>query len=107
VAFDDTWAKLQGKLFRSSSIPGWSAAGQARLKVVRILNVRDDYIEVETQSGNTQRVPKTKFKEVYDVWGAYCGGQLKRSTFNPDNRVSTYVISILHWLESQCGGQLP
>jgi hypothetical protein len=108
LAFEDCWRKMSGALGGRSVINTCSPAGRATGRPFKVVRVDDGFIEVESINGkSTQRISKAKFKEIYDIWIPYCSGTLKRPSFDPKNRVTTYVISILHFVESKCGGHLP
>jgi len=44
-------------------------------------------------------IPKQDFKMIYEIWEEYCGGVMARSKISEETHNSTYVISILHWLD--------
>ena len=59
------------------------------------------------QAKNIQKVPSADFETVYNLWQRYRNGQVTRPEIRDATRFSKYVISILYWLQAQCGGQLP
>jgi hypothetical protein len=110
MAFPDTWNALQANLSAGTVIPNWTAHRGAIGDPFTITDVTDTFVLVDAPGAKTQtpqRVPRADFEEVYDRWDDYVHGGLARSKFSPLTRYSKYVISVLHWLETRTGGQLP
>ena len=108
MPFADAWNALQTHLIAGTTIPNWTVdKGLLRDSFV-VSAVGPDLVEVDTPGAeNRQRVPDADFQSVYAMWNGYCRGQTPRAAVRDATRFSKYVISVLHWLEQQIGGQLP
>jgi len=108
MPFPNTWNTLQDNLAIGTTIPNWTVASELLGDSFSITAVAPTYIELDTpRAQNLQRVPITDFQIVYDLWNGYCQGAVLRHEIRDLTRFSKYIISLLHWLESQSGGQLP
>lgn len=108
MPFTATWNALQARLAAGTTIPNWTAANDLLGDAFTVTAVAPDHVEVNTPGAqNVQWVPIADFEAVYNVWEPYCRGRVGRAEVRDRTRFSKYVISILHWLEAQCGGQLP
>jgi len=108
VPFAATWSALQGRLAASTTIPNWTAANGFLGDSFTVTRITTGHVEVSTPGAQTiQTVPVADFQTVYGVWQRYCQGRVSRPQIRDATRFSKYVISILHWLEGQCGGTLP
>jgi hypothetical protein len=99
--FEDAWAAILLKLPDSDrSIKPWSAAGGISRSPFFVSCWDIDSITVSRGGiDGERRISKSDFAEVFSVWPEYCAGTKQRSELRERSFNSTYVISILHWLE--------
>lgn len=76
-----------------------SAAGRVRGEF-GILEVTPDSVTVRTSKG-PRKVPCVSFGVIFPLWADYKAGTVPRHALTDISYNSTYVISILHWLELQ------
>ena len=108
MPFTATWNALQSNLKAGTSISNWTVANGLLGDTFTVTAVASGHVEVDTPGAqNIQKVPSTDFQTVYNLWQRYCNQQVTRPEIRDATRFSKYVISILRWLEGQCGGQLP
>ena len=108
MPFTNTWNALQTHLATGTTIPNWTASKGLLGDSFVVSAVSLNHIEVDTSGAeNRQRVPVADFQTVYAMWNSYCQDETPRATVRDATRFSKYVISVLHWLEQQIGGQLP
>ncbi len=126
--FADWWATLSSKLKAGTVIPHWSAQGQYQPDGFRISNVDTDRVWYSLGSskppatktrqplnedlepiGPAYQVPnndihyvmKQNFWNALNVWREYCQGNIARERMDGIiSGSSTYVISIIHWMET-------
>jgi hypothetical protein len=99
--FEDAWAAILLKLADSDRIiKPWSAAGRISRSPFSVSCWDIDSITL-TGGGidGERRISKSDFADVFSVWPEYCAGTKQRSELRERSFNSTYVISILHWLE--------
>ena len=108
MPFINTWNALQIRLRRGTVIRNWTAQNGFLGDTFTIVSVKQNYIEVDAPGAqNIQRIPQRDFQIVYNLWDDYCLGNFKRHEIRDRTRFSKYIISILHWLQNNCGGHLP
>ncbi len=68
----------------------------------KIVNLGDHSLEIDTPNARTIiHVRDEDFEGIWELWADYKSGRVQRQEFTPITRVSKYVISILHWLETE------
>jgi hypothetical protein len=98
--FDEAWRDTRLCLFQGLELPNWSYDGRAR-GITRIDQVYFDEIMVSARGTvGSRSVRKTDFKKVYEFWERYKQGQISRDELQKISRNTTYIFSILHWLEA-------
>ena len=108
MPFGATWEALQTQLVAGTTIRNWTVAKDFLGDSFTVTEVARNHVQVDTPGAqNLQTVPTTDFQTVYDFWPRYCLGDVPRHEIRDATRFSKYVISILHWLEGDCGGRLP
>jgi len=99
TSFDQCWNEICSRLTPMPKMCSWSVAGRAKGEF-GILEVTRDSVTVET--GNRPReVPRESFEVIFEKWADYKTGTMPRKALTEISYNSTYVISILHWLELQ------
>lgn len=99
--FEDAWAAILLKLPHSDRrIKPWSAAGRISRSAFFVSCWDVDSVTV-TGGGidGERRISKSDFADVFSAWPEYCAGTKQRSELRERSLNSTWVISILHWLE--------
>jgi hypothetical protein len=100
ATFDEVWRELRGRLCEGTEIPNWSYDHGYTGKVTRIERVYYDSITVSGERTTERRdVLRTDFKKVFEFWDRYKQGLLPRDDIQKISRNSTYIFSLLHWLE--------
>ena len=108
MPFTNAWGALQSQLATGTKVPNWTAANGLLGNNFVIVAVTRAHVDVDTPGAqNVQRVPRTDFEDVYNVWDGYLRGTVKRHQVRDATRFSKYIVSIWHWLEAQLGGSLP
>src|SRR5208283_2943111 len=107
MAFSETWTALQTELVARPIIPNWTVHSGAIGDPFKVIVATSDVVMVDPPGAESpKRVYRKDFQRVYESWHEYCHCGMLRKEFESLWR-SKYVISILHWLESQLGGKLP
>jgi hypothetical protein len=102
------WSALQGHLSPGTTVSNWTVGNGLLGDTFIVTGVASGHVEVDTPGAkNVQKVPRADFETVYNLWQRYSNRQVTRPEIRDATRFSKYVISILHWLEGQCGGHLP
>lgn len=108
MPFQNAWNTLQRNLTVGTVIPNWTADNGLLGDSFSVAAVTPGHIDVDAPGAqNVQRVPLADFQLVYDLWHDYLRGAVPRREIRDSTRFSKYIISILHWLEDQAGGNLP
>jgi hypothetical protein len=106
ATFDEVWRELGARLSEGTEIPNWSYDHGYTGKVTRIERVYYDSITVSGDRTTKHRaVPGTDFKKVFEFWDRYKQGLIPRDDIQEISRNSTYIFSLLHWLEQSEGIQ--
>jgi hypothetical protein len=102
TSFDEIWNYLQSNLKPGAQIRNWTAFGGYLGDEMTVTRVSDEHVKVDAPSArNVQVVPKEDFKEVWEVWSGYKTLKVKRYELRDMTRYSKYIISILHWFETE------
>ena len=95
-------ASITGFTAFTAKIRNWTALKGYLGDTMAVVAVYSSAIEVDTPGAmNIQVVPKNDFEAVFRVWNSYKANKIQRQELTPMMRYSKYVISILHWLESE------
>lgn len=107
TAFNDVWREIQARLTEGAEIPNWSYDEGYTGNVTRIVEKYYDVIAVT--GGRTVRprdVKRADFQKVFELWDRYKQGLTSRDDIQQISRNSTYIFSILRWLEVSQGAQI-
>jgi hypothetical protein len=80
-------------------MPSWSVAGLTRT-TFHILKIEPERITVQPENGDPRPVPIEDFRRVFEVWTDYNAKRLKRPIILGLTQHSTYIITLLHWVEA-------
>ncbi len=101
LKFDAFWQLCQEKLNVDDVIPNWSVSGNIRTKEFKISEIMQDSISYDSPTAeNIQKVSKTQFEEVFDVWDKYKNGNITRAELRNNNNKTTYIIATIRYLEN-------
>jgi hypothetical protein len=98
--FEHAWAAIQNQLRCGKELKAWSVKGRAKTSF-EICCVTSDSIYIQPQNGNERRVPRSDFEKIFQVWSDYKGGRVQRQKLRDISQNSTYVITVLHWIETE------
>ena len=102
--FNEIWREIQARLSEDIEIPNWGYEGYTG-KVTRIEGKNYDEIIVSGErTTERRRVPRQEFKKVFELWDRYKHDG-NRAEIQQISRNSTYIFSILHWLELIVGNE--
>ena len=100
TSFRQCWNQICANLRPIPKMYSWSVAGRAKSSFC-IFEVARDGITVKTAQDTRRFVPRRDFESIYDRWTDYKNGKIKRHELRDLSVHSTYVVSVLHWLELQ------
>jgi hypothetical protein len=98
--FNEIWGDIRTRLAEGMEIRNWSYDHGYTGNLTRI--ERLNYDEVVVTGDRTTRprsVARADFQKVFEFWDRYKQGLSSRDDIQNVSRNSTYIISILHWLE--------
>ncbi len=97
-----TWADLQQKLALGRHRT-WSAAKGHLNNWFEVVEIRPDHIFVTSPGikGKPRKVGQIPFENVARVWLRYRSGNLPRTELVGITRNSTYIITLMNWLEER------
>jgi hypothetical protein len=98
--FNQCWSAIFDKL-TPRKLYTWSAAGRAKGSF-NIVAVSIEGITVATPRAQ-RLVSRQDFEAVFGGWDEYRSGMLARHKLRDMSFNSTYILSVLHWLEIQPG----
>lgn len=100
-SFESVWAFFQAHLIPGTKVKNWTAFRGYLGDTMTIVRVNQQAIKVDAPKAKTiQIVPIEDFEYVWDVWSDYKVKKVKRYELRDMTRFSKYIISILHWYES-------
>lgn len=97
-SFGECWNTICKKLSPRPRLYCWSAAGRAHGSFA-VTQTGQEGITVRTDKG-PRFVPRRDFESLFPYWPEYKDGKIQRHKLN-FNVNTTYVLSVLHWLELQ------
>jgi len=108
MPFWKTWSYIQSNLHAGQLINNWTKAGRYKPGTFPIVKVGTTSIKIKAIRTHKPRpVPMGDFEKVYNVWNQYNAGIYSRYEIRNSTRHSTYIISVLHWVEQNNHGMLP
>jgi hypothetical protein len=98
--FEILWPDLIRRLELGLAVKNWTAFRGYLGDEMTVAGIDEGHIEIKAPKAKTiQRVPKTDFKKVWDVWTDYKSQKLPRFKIRDVTPYSKYIISVLHWYE--------
>ena len=99
--FDGIWNELIASLKPGTEIKHWNPYNGYLGEGLAIISCDPGSISIDPpRVWDSQIIPKSDFKQVWDVWGDYLALRLERREINTLTGHSKYIISILHWYET-------
>ena len=100
--FNQVWSALQARIRPPQKVRNWTALNDYLGDMMTVVAVHSGSIEVDAPGAKSiQVVRKQDFEAVFNIWEGYKSNEIERQELTPLTRFSKYVISILHWLESE------
>ncbi len=104
-AFEGTWADLRSRLRVGAIIRNWSADSGYTGGEFRINDMDSSAIVVRSpQMGPERSVSRRDFEKLFALWSQYNRGSVSRAELGKHSQNTTYVVSILRWLEDARDG---
>jgi hypothetical protein len=104
VIWSDLTARLRSAMVSEASfdIPNWSNDKGFTGNISRVEAVNyDEVVFIGERTTEPRRVSRRDFKKIFeDYWERYKQGTVSREELVRASRNSTYIISVLHWLEN-------
>lgn len=104
MARQDIWGTIRSRLTPGTIIPNWTVNEGSLGDEFTIAGISMSHVDVNTPGArNSQHISRIEFETVYEIWNDYLCGSIKRNNVRNKTRFSKYIISILHWLETEDG----
>ena len=101
--FDLIWDELVSALRPGTEIKHWNPYNGYLGEGLTIISCDPESISIDPpRVWDTQVIPKIDFEQVWDVWGDYLSLRLERRKIHALTGHSKFIISILHWYETEC-----
>ncbi len=100
TSVNDCWNEIRSRLSSNARVGHWSVTDRAKGDF-EIEEVTPDKIVIRTNSGTMRKVERKSFEAIFPLWERYKSGSAQRIELTENSYNSTYVVSILHWLELQ------
>jgi hypothetical protein len=98
----EIWVGVRNNLSSNQAIPNWTAYRGYLGDAFEVAKVDDEHLEIESPNAeNLIRVSREDFENVWKLWSGYKSGKVQRQEIRDQTRNSKYVISILHWMETE------
>ena len=100
--FDTFWNDLQIYLEPGNEIENWNTYHGYLGEHLTIKEVDPNYISVDPpRVWATQMIPKEGFEKIWYAWEEYTNLRLKRGEIGELTDSTKYIISILHWYDTE------
>lgn len=100
--FSPIWNDLITRLKPGMEIRNWTVLKGYLGDTMTIEDVRRSSISVDAPGAEyIQEVPREDFESVWKLWQGYKDEKVRRIELRDITRYSKYIISILHWYESE------
>jgi hypothetical protein len=96
------WSSLSSRLTPGTTVQHWSAAKGLKDGAFVVTSIESGCLRIEGPKKTRiyQRlIDSNDFRKVLDIWDDYCNGPLSRKSVTSMTLHSTYVLSIIRWLE--------
>ena len=100
--FDLIWDELVSALKPGTDIKHWNPYNGYLGEGLTIISCNPGSISIDPpRVWTSQVIPKEDVKQVWKVWGDYLSLRLERRKIHALTDHSKYIISILHWYETE------
>jgi hypothetical protein len=101
--FDVIWNELIASLNPGTEIKHWNPYNGYLGDALTIVTFDPETISIDPpRVWETQVIPRHDFERVWDIWIDYLALRLERRKIHALTHHSKYIISILHWYETEC-----
>lgn len=101
--FHTIWNDLQTSLKPGTEIKHWNPYNGYLGDSLIIISSDPKSISIDPpRVWDSQVILKDDFKQVWDIWIDYLALRLERREIHALTGHSKYIISILHWYETEC-----
>jgi hypothetical protein len=101
--FNLVWEELLNRLVPGTKIRIWNPYNGYLGEDSTIVASEPDFISINPpRVWESQQIPRHEFKLVWDSWPDYLALRLQRQKIHNLTEHSKYIISILHWYETEC-----
>ncbi len=102
MGFDSIWSDLTSRLQVGSKIKAWSRAKGYTGLEFQVVDVDSTLISVDKDGLSApRRISRGDIAKVIGVRDDYIAGRLQRSEMSHISQNTTYILDLLHWLETQ------
>lgn len=102
--FGAWWIAISAALDPGTTIQHWSAAKGEIPGSFVVTGIDDTCVRIEGRQDDElyqRMIHRSDFRRVLDVWEPYCLRRVLRKQINSMTMHSTYVIGIIHWMDSK------
>jgi hypothetical protein len=100
MSFNDHWSKAQHLLRNGVSVNAWGRDRGYTGTWFEVAIDNEGSLNVSSPTlSNTRTIRRAEFVKVAAKWEAYCAGEIPRTDLRDLSQNTTYILSILKWLE--------
>lgn len=97
---DSLWMIFDKEFASGQKIPNWTCDKGYFGQPIEFLSIDKERIVIKsTTAKNNQVISKLEMSKVIVNWRLYISGNISRSSFRENSRLSRYIINLLHYLE--------
>ena len=101
--FETLWARLQGCLHAGTKVPYWGVRRGYSGRAFQVTCVDERSIAITGSGLSIQRtISRKELQRIHARWRGYCDGSIQRQTLRPLSFNTSFILSILRWLEECC-----
>jgi hypothetical protein len=95
------WSKVLARKMKlkGQKLVSWSRSGRAKAVPFAVDDISTSAVEVNGPTFKRRRISSSDFEYIAERWEPYLKGQLRRDELNRSQN-TTYILTILHWLDS-------
>jgi hypothetical protein len=96
------WYSLLEKARKGYEFETWSASKGKLGSKFHLIELREDLLKLKPESGKTiQTIKMEEFCSIAQKWPGYKSGNILRSQLVVESYHTSYILSLLHWLEEE------
>jgi hypothetical protein len=101
ASFETIWATIQSCLRPGALVPNWGLSRGYTGRTFIIDDIERSAIIVRGgKMVEPRRISRGEFEKLFALWDQYLAGNLPRSKMLPLSQNTTYILSILHLIDS-------